>query len=357
MRRSTSPYLIITLLTAFFAVMLSACGGSTGGSGSSSSSPNSSKPITLVTDIGGINDQSFNQSAYTGYQQAMAKYNFHKQVIETQSESDYVKNLTLASQNSGLVIGVGFLMATAMDNVARAHPDVKYALIDACPTQGTSSNCDPLPNVAPLYFKEQEAGCLVGVAAGDIEKLGKSKMPNLLGSNTIGAIGGVSIPPVDHYIAGYEYCAKQVDPSVTVKLNYSQSFTDTAKCQDIANNQIDQFKADIIFQVAGNCGNGALQAAKSKNVYSIGVDSDQGHVNDSVITSAIKKVNQATYKTIEQFESGKFTNNPPTFDLKSDGVGYAPFSSAVPAEVKTLVDQYAAKIKSGALTVPATIQK
>jgi basic membrane protein A len=241
-----------------------------------------------------------------------------------------------------------------MDQVAKAHPDKKYALIDSCATDA-KGNCENLPNVAPLFFKEEQAGCLVGAAAGQLEMDGKAKVPKLLGSNTIGAVGGVKIPPVDHYIAGYQFCAKKVDPTIKVVLNYSQSFVDTAKCKDIATSQINQSKADIIFQVAGGCGVGALQAANEKGVYGIGVDSDQGKINSSVITSAIKKVDEAVSQTIDSFEANKFTNTPAPFDLKTKGVGYAPFSSTIPADAKATADKFAAEIIAGTLTVPNTV--
>lgn len=354
MRRLGIPRLSVLLLAVVFTVALSACGGN---SGNSTTNNSTTKTVALVTDVGGLNDQSFNEAAFHGYEQARAQYGFKKEVIESKSESDYVHNLSGAAQTSDLTIGVGFLMATAVDTVAKQYPNKQFALIDACPADA-NGNCDTsVKNVAPLFFKEQQAGCLVGVASGEIEKLGKSKMPNLLGSNTVAVVGGQSIPPVNRYIAGYQYCAKQVDPNITVKINYSNSFVDTAKCQDIANSDIEASHADIIFQVAGNCGNGALQAAKAKGVYSIGVDSDQSNVNDSVITSAIKKVDVAVYTTIKALESGSFTTSPPTFDLQQEGVGYAPFSSAVPAEVKTAVDSYADKIKAGSVQIPDKVQQ
>jgi len=357
MRRLSTPRLLVLTLAVIFSIALSACGGTTT-TGSGSTANSNVKTVALVTDTGGINDQSFNEAAYKGYLVSQAQYGFKKQVIQSTSESDYVKNLTQAAKTSDLTIAVGFLMATAVDTVAKEFPTKEFALIDACPTSGTSSACDTtLKNVASLFYKEQEAGCLVGAAAGEIELLGKSKMPNLLGANTIAAVGGQEIPPVDHYIAGYQYCAKQVDPSITVLVNYSNSFSDTAKCQDIANSDIDAHKADIIFQVAGGCGNGALQAAKAKNVYSIGVDSDQSGVNNSVITSAIKRVDQSVTTTITDLEAGKFTTNPAPFDLAHNGVGYAPFSSIVPAQVKTVVDQYATKIKAGTIKIPDTVSK
>ncbi|GCE30551.1 BMP family ABC transporter substrate-binding protein [Dictyobacter alpinus] len=356
MRRSGAPSLIISLFV-LCGIFLSACGTTTpatnNNGGGSTPAP---KTVTLVTDIGGLNDQSFNQSANVGYTKAQNELKFRRQVIESKSQNDYVSNLTRAAQTSDMVIGVGFLMATAMDQVAKANPTKSFALIDSCATDA-KGNCDPLKNVAPLSFKEQQAGCLAGVVAGQMELLGKSKLTKLSGNNTIAAVGGLAIPPVDHYLAGYQYCAKKVNPAVTVKINYSQSFDNTAKCQDIANNQISSGKADIIFQVAGGCGVGALQAAKAKGVYSIGVDSDQSKVNDSVITSAIKRVDQAVYLTIKDFEANKFSPNPAPFDLTNDGVGLAGLSSSLPAEIKPVVDKYIADIKSGAITVPDAVQK
>lgn len=351
MRRLGTLSSMISLL-AVFSMLLTACGGGTGGGGNPPA--NNVKTVALVTDIGGLNDQGFNQLANTGYEQARAKYGFPRAVIETKSQSDYVSNLTRAAQSSDLVIGVGFLMATALDQVARANPTKKFALIDSCATDA-KGNCDPLPNVAPLYFREEQAGCLVGAVAGQMELDGKAKVPKLLGHNTIAAVGGVKIPPVDHYIAGYKFCAQKVDPSIQVIYNYSQSFDDTAKCKDVALSQINQHQADIIFQVAGGCGIGALQAADEKGVYGIGVDKDQASVNKSIITSALKRVDQAVSNTITAFESGKYSNNPAAFDLNSDGVGYATPSSDVPADAKTAADNLIAQIKSGALSIPNTV--
>jgi basic membrane protein A len=358
MQKLCNPRLLVSLLALFTVLILTACGGSSGGtpaaSGGSTPAAAPAKTVALVTDIGGLNDQGFNQLSNTGYEAARQKYNFPRAVIETKSEGDYIKNLTQASQTADMVIGVGFLMATAIDQVAKQNPSKKYALIDSCATDA-KGNCETLPNVAPLFFKEEQAGCLVGAAAGQMELDGKAKVSKLLGASTISAVGGVKIPPVDHYIAGYKFCAQKVDPNVKVVINYSQSFVDTAKCKDVANSQINQSKADIVFQVAGGCGIGALQAANEKGVYGIGVDSDQGKINPSVITSAIKKVDTAVSQTIDGFETSKYTNNPAPFDLKSGGVGYAPFSSDVPADAKATADQYSQQIIAGTLTVPNTV--
>lgn len=362
MRRYGGLVRLLTLLT-LFTMLLTACGGSNSGSSSntgssSGSGSNTSAPIkvALVTDIGGLNDQGFNQLAYQGYTKAKNEYNFTEHVIQTNSQNDYTNNLTQAAQVADLVIAVGFLIQVPLDQVAKQYPNKKFAIIDGCalPTADATS-CDPLPNVAPLSFKEQEAGCLVGAIAGKMEMDGKSKISKLLGHNTISAVGGLSIPPVNRYIAGYKYCATKVDPNVNVIVNYSQDFSATAKCKDTALSQINQHQADIVFQVAGGCGIGALDAADQKGVFGIGVDSDQGHIHSSVITSALKRVDTAVYDTIKGFHDGSFTNNPAKFDLAHDGVGYAPVSSDVPDDAKQTAEDYANQIKSGSLQVPENI--
>lgn len=264
-------------------------------------------------------------------------------------------NLSQAAQAADLVIAVGFLMQTPLDQVAKQFPSKKFAIIDGCAIPAGKSDCETLPNVAPLFFKEQEAGCLVGALAAQMEVDGRAKVPKLLGKNTISAVGGLSIPPVNRYIAGYKFCAQKVDPSITVVINYSQDFTNTAKCKDTALSQINQHSADIIFQVAGGCGVGALDAANQRGVYGIGVDADQSYLYPSVITSALKRVDVAVYDTIDSFQKGGYTNNPPKFDLAHDGVGYATPSSDVPADAKAKAEDFANQIKNGSLTPPENI--
>jgi len=350
----------ITTFFILFTMLLTACGGTSSGGGGTTSSPSSGAKakVALVTDIGGLNDRSFNQLAYGGYTQAQKQYGFTPKVIQTQSQNDYVKNLTLASQSvgpGGLVIAVGFLMQVPLDQIAKQNTTINYAIVDGCALTSLSANCDPLSNVSPLFFKEEQAGCLVGAVAGQMELDGKAKVPNLLGANSIGAVGGIPVPPVVRYIAGYKYCAKKVDPNVKVYVNYSQDFVAAAKCKDAALSQINQHQADIIFQVAGQCGLGALDAANSKNVYGIGVDADQGYLYPSVITSAQKRVNVAVYTIIDLAEKGKYSNNLPKFDLTNNGVTYSPPSATVPADAKATANAYAAQIKAGSLVVPESI--
>jgi len=366
MRKLSGMARVATFLAAF-AFLLSACGGSPPpptGSGASPTPPKSSVTVALVTDIGGLNDGGFNQLSYAGYVKAQQQYGFKSVVIQTQSQNDYVQNLTTAAQQADMVIAVGFLMQTPLDRVAKQYPTKKFAIVDGCavPDPNTGA-CENLPNVAQLFFKEQEAGCIVGAMAGQMELDGKTKLPKLLGHNTIGAVGGLPIPPVNRYIAGYKYCAKKVDASVSVVVSYSNDFTDPAKCKAAAESQITDKQADIIFQVAGGCGIGVLDAATAKNVYSIGVDADQGKdssgkARPSVITSAEKRVNVAVYDIINDAETGQyagFVASPYKFDLSRDGVGFATPSSDVPQDAVQTAQNYENMIKSGQVTPPENI--
>src|SRR6266702_7293748 len=353
-----------------FAMLLAACGGPTTTGGSGTPAPTTAKAAVTVgigTDVDGLNDGGFNQFSHAGYEQARAQYGFPDVVIQSQviSDAEYTKNITAAAQQADMVIGVGFLMQNAIYTVAKQYPNKKFALIDGCATNPSDKTgaCQSLPNVAPLFFKEQQAGCLVGAIAGQMEVDGKSKVPNLLGHNTISAVGGLAIPPVVRYIAGYKYCAKQVDPSVNVVVGYSNNFVDPTKCAAIANKQISDNSADIVFQVAGQCGLGALDAASQKNVYSIGVDVDQsktttGVARPSVITSAIKRVDTAAYSIVNLAETGKydaFVASPTKVDINNDGVAYATPSSDVPQDAIAKADDFANMMKSGSLVVPEQI--
>src|SRR5713101_2058948 len=251
--------------------------------------------IGLVTDIGGLNDKSFNHLADLGLEKAKTDFKIQGDVVESKSGDDYVPNLTnFASKKYDLVIGVGFLMQTAMGTVSGQFPTVNFA------------------------------------------------------------VGGISIPPVNHYIAGYKWAATMVDPGIKVLVGYSNDFTDPAKCKNVAANQISS-KADILFQVAGGCGLGVLQAAGQAGVYSVGVDADQKDADPSVIASALKKVDIATYTAIQNVVNGKFAGGALTFNIANDGAGYALDNLTVSADIQAALDDLKAKIKAGTLTPPADI--
>src|SRR4051795_880503 len=302
---------------ALLASFVAAC-GSDDTSGTSSSSPKPAATqaakklrVGLVTDIGGLNDRSFNQLANQGLEQAKSQLGVDTRVLVSKSNQDYVPNLsTLAQQKYDLVIGVGFLMADAMGTVASKFPNTKFAIID---NSGTGLKGKPT-NVEGLLFKEQEGGYLVGYMTGLYLKDKGT-------GGTASTVGGQSIPPVDHYIAGYQAGLKAADPGAKALNAYSQDFQDPAKCKELALNQIQQ-GATVVFQVAGGCGLGALDAAKEKGIQGIGVDADQAYLGPQVMTSALKKVDVAVYTAIKAAQDGTFKGGTDdVFDVKSGAVG------------------------------------
>jgi basic membrane protein A len=282
-----------------------------GGSGTSTEEEQPAIKVGLVTDIGGLNDRSFNQLANEGLERAKSELGVEGRVLTSESDADYVPNLsTLAQQKYDLVIGVGFLMSDSINTVAKQFPDTNFAIIDF-PQAGLK---DKPANVRGLLFKENEAGYLVGYLAALYTK-------DKGGDQVISSVGGQKIPPVDAYIAGYQAAAKEVTADIKTLNGYSQDFVDQAKCKEIALNQIAE-GSQVVFQVAGQCGLGALDAAKEKGVLGIGVDADQGYLGDHILTSAQKKVDVAVFETAKAVQDGSFAGGEDQiFDLKNDGVG------------------------------------
>ncbi|HEV7753227.1 MAG TPA: BMP family ABC transporter substrate-binding protein [Baekduia sp.] len=300
--------------------------------------------VGLVTDIGGLNDRSFNTLANQGLEQSKSELGITGRVLTSKSNADYVPNLsTLAQQKFDLVIGVGFLMADAMDTVAKKFPNTKFAIIDV---DATGLKGKPT-NVEGLLFKEQESGYLAGTLAGLY-----AKDNNI---TTISSVGGQKIPPVDHYIAGYEAGAKAANPSIKTLHAYSQDFVDQAKCKEIALSQIAR-GSGVVFQVAGQCGLGALDAAKQKGKQGIGVDADQAYLGPFILTSAIKKVDTSVFDTVKQVQDDKYTGGADTtFDVKNKGAGIGKIGPAG-TKYQPQIDDVTAKLAAGSITVPDTVK-
>jgi basic membrane protein A and related proteins len=321
----------------------SAAGGS--GSTASTEAPAGKKiRVGLVTDIGGLNDRSFNALANKGLNDAKSQLGVEGRVITSDSNSDYVPNLsTLAQQKYDLVIGVGFLMAEAVNTVATKFPDTKFAVIDV----SQASLKDKPTNVEGLLFAEQQAGYLAGYLAGDY-----AKENNI---DTISSVGGQKIPPVDHYIAGYRAGAKAANPEIKTLNGYSQDFVDQAKCKEIALDQIER-GSGVVFQVAGQCGLGALDAAKQESKQGIGVDADQAYLGEHVLTSATKKVDVAVLDTVKSVQDDKFdAGTDQLFELKNDGVGIGKISAAG-ASLESKLDPIKQQIIDGEIDVPDTVK-
>ena len=319
---------------------------STAGAAASSTAAAPTGPkikVGLVTDIGGLNDRSFNALANKGLEDAKGSLGIDGRVITSKSNADYVPNLTaLVQQKYDLVIGVGFLMADAVDTVAKKFPDTKFAIIDV---DATTLKGMPA-NVAGLLFKEQESGYLAGTLAGLYAKDN--------GITAVSSVGGQKIPPVDHYIAGFQAGAKAASPGIKTLNGYSQDFVDQAKCKEIALDQISQ-GSKVVFQVAGQCGLGSLDAAKEKGAQGIGVDADQAYLGDHILTSAVKKVDVSVVDTIKAVQDGSFKGGAnTTFDVNNDGAGLGKVSAAG-SKYQAQLDAVLTKLKAGEIDVPDTV--
>ncbi|HET9738985.1 MAG TPA: BMP family ABC transporter substrate-binding protein, partial [Solirubrobacteraceae bacterium] len=320
--------------------------GSGGGSGTSQTEEKPAIKVGLVTDIGGLNDRSFNQLANEGLEKAKSELGVEGQALTSKSNADYVPNLSrLAQQQYDLVIGVGFLMAESINTVATKFPDTNFAIIDFSQAGLKSKPA----NVRGLLFKENEAGYLAGyLAALVVKKKG--------GDQVLSSVGGQKIPPVDAYIAGYQAAAGEAAKGMKTLNGYSQDFVDQAKCKEIALNHIAE-GAQVVFQVAGQCGLGALDAAKEKGVLGIGVDADQGYLGDHILTSAMKRVDTSVFETVKAVQDGAFKGGEDQiFDLKSEGVGLGKIS-ADGQEFESQIDEIRQKIIDGEVTdIPAEVK-
>jgi basic membrane protein A len=342
---------ILLALVAALMLGIAACGdddddgGGNGGGGDQAAQEGESIKAGVVTDIGGLNDRSFNALANAGIKRAVEELGIEERVLISKSQGDYVPNLTtLAQQQYDLIIPVGFLMADATNTVASKLPNVNFAIVDFSAT----ALKDKPKNVQGLLFKENEAGYLAGYLAGLWAKDNNAK--------TISSVGGQKIPPVDGYIAGFQAGAKKAYPGIKTLNGYSQDFVDQAKCKEIALDQIAK-GSKVVFQVAGGCGLGALDAAKEEGVQGIGVDADQGYLGDHILTSALKKVDVAVYDAIKRSQEGQFEGGTDVIaTVKNGGVGLGKISAAgqkYADQVKEIQDQIAA----GEITdIPAEVK-
>ncbi len=235
-------------------------------------------------------------------------------------------------------------MGDATATVARKFPQNNFAIVDfsAAALKGKPKN------VEGLLFKEQEAGYLAGYLAGLWAKDNNA--------DTVSTVGGQKIPPVDHYIAGFQKGAKEANPKIKTLNGYSQDFVDQAKCKEIALNQIAQ-GSKVVFQVAGQCGLGALDAAKEKGVQGIGVDADQSYLGPHILTSALKKVDVAVFDAIKNAQAGKFNGGSDVIaSVKNGGIGLGklgPAGQKYADQIKQVQDD----IASGKISdIPDTVK-
>lgn len=315
------------------------------GASAAPTAPSANERISLVTDVGRLNDRSFNQLAYQGLLRAERVLKIRKQVFESRSPADYTPNLRQgATTGSALTIAVGFLLGSDLNSVAKQYPQRNFAIIDF-PQEGLA---DKPTNVRGLLFNSEQAGCLAGFLA--VKQLMREKKRPILS-----AVGGIKLPSVDSFIAGYRFCARRANRRAVVRIGYSQSFTDAAKCKEVALNHISR-GANVVFQVAGGCGLGALSAAKGARKWGIGVDADQAYLGAHILTSAVKRVDESVYQSIQAIQRGTFRGGTNAFfNLRNKGVGYGKVSRKVPKSIIAQVETLKKQIISGKVKVPAKI--
>ena len=262
--------------------------------------------VTLVLDEGGVNDQSFNQSAWEGALEAQEELDVEVSYLESTQESEYLSNIETAIDNeSDLVIGVGFKIADTIKEAALAYPEQNFAIID-----GTY---DEIPkNVQPILFNEEQAGYSVGLIASQMTE-----------TKTVGFVGGMDIPSVTNFLVGFEKALKEENSDIKVLTQYANSFTDTAKGKAIANQMISQ-NADIIFSAGGGVNTGVFESAKESGIKAIGVDMPSNYISpETIITSALKNVGIGVKTTIQEALEGNFKGGEvKMFDLSNGGVGF-----------------------------------
>jgi basic membrane protein A len=297
--------------------------------------------VGMVTDAGGLNDHGFNHLAYVGLLQAQQRLGVRIQVAESRSSADYIPNLaSFARRGFDLVLGVGYTEIGAMGAVAKRFPDTHFAIVDVA----NEDLAGKPKNVLGLLFREEQVGYLAGYLAG----LEAKRLP---GKDVVSSVAGEKQPPVDRFIAGYQAGAKQADPGIKTINGYSQDFNDQAKCKAIALNQIAAGSV-AVFQVAGGCGLGALDAAREQGAWGIGVDADQSFLGPHILTSATKKVDRAVFLAIKSVGDGTFKGGDAVYGLTQGGVGLGKISPKVPKSEVAAVERIKQQIIAGKIKPP-----
>jgi basic membrane protein A and related proteins len=344
----------LPLVLVLVAVGAAGCGGDDN-EGAATTAETQAESVTagLVSDVGRFNDKSFNQSALEGLNRAKAELGADTRAIESRAAGDYVPNLSsLARQHYDVTIGVGFLLAEAVSSVARKFPDENFAIIDysvmAPPFTDAAKNVATPKNVQGLTFATNENSYLIGCMAAMMAK-------NQGGKQVISSVGGLKLPTVDIFIAGYQDGAKACNPGIQVLNGYSQDFVAQDKCKEIALNQIAQ-GSQVVFAVAGGCGLGALDAAKQKGKWGVGVDKDQSDLGPHILTSAVKRVDTSVFDTVKAVQEGSFKGGTDAlFNLANDGVAVGKTSDKVTQDILDKVDELKQQIIDGKLKPKSTL--
>lgn len=355
MNTKWSRILAVALALALLVAFVPGCAKKTtdeGTTGGGTEEPKTTVKAAMVTDVGGLGDKSFNDLSYEGLKRAEQELGVEIKVLESKEITDYESNIDqLANAGYSPIFAVGFLMTDTVSKMATQYPDVQFG--------GVDEFFDPVPpNVVGLTFKEHEGSYLAGVVAGLATKE-KSLSDKINDKNVIGFVGGMDVPLIKKFEAGFIAGAKSVNPDVQVISLYAGNFTDQAKGKELGYSLIEK-GADVIYAAAGAVGLGTIEACKEKGALFIGVDADQyltvPNSGDVMLTSMMKRVDVAVFETIKAAVEGNFPGGTiKEFGLKEGGVGLAPFhdfESKVPQSIKDAVEKAKQGIIDGTIQVP-----
>jgi basic membrane protein A len=301
--------------------------------------------VAMVTDVGGVDDNSFNQSAWEGLQRVEADLGYEVAYLQSNNDSQYYPNLNqLIGQGNELVWGIGFLMADDVAEVAEGNPDSKFGIVDFVYTDADGNLAVP-ENIVSVAFNEHEGSFLVGLVAAHMTKTDK-----------VGFLGGVKFALIEKFEYGFKAGVKALNPDIEIITNYAEAFDRSDLGQTFGAAMYDQ-GADIIYHASGQTGDGVFTEAKNREgVWVIGVDKDQSFLGEDVtLTSMVKRVDNAIYAISQQTAEGNFPGGTvQAFGLAEDGVGIAETQTHLTDEVLALVKEYRQKIIDGEIKVPQT---
>ena len=335
--------LLAVLMTAAMVLSLVACGAKeepkadAPEAATEEAAPAETFKVGLITDVGGVEDQSFNQSAWEGLQKAKEDFGVEINYLSSATDADYAPNIeTFVDEEYDLIISVGFLLADATRAAAEANPDMKFAIVD-------DTSCADLDNVACLTFKAEQSSYLVGYVAGLMTE-----------KNNIGFVLGMAGDAMHPFGYGYFAGALDANPDVVCQMANANNFGDPATGSTLTTNFVTN-GADVVFHAAGATGTGVISEAQSKGIMAIGVDSDQSYLApETVITSAMKRVDNAVYDTVGKLVEGTLSNGITVYDLTNAGVDIAPTTTLLSDEVIAAVEEVKEAIIAGDITVPTT---
>jgi basic membrane protein A len=305
----------------------------------------------VVSDVGRFNDKGFNQLALKGCKSGARKAGGTCRALESRSTGDYIPNFTrLARDDADISIATGFLLADGTSKVAKRFGDSSFAIVDysvKAPPFANAKGRVLFKNVLGLTFATNENSYMIGCLA--------AQMARRDGGNTISAVGGIPLPTVNIFIAAYRAGAKRCVPGTRTLIDFSQDFVDQAKCKELALTQIDR-GSKVVFQVAGGCGLGALDAAKEQSVWGIGVDNDQKFLGRHILTSAVKRVDVAVDSAVVAVDNGTFKGGTDAvFNLRNNGVAIGRIDSRVPKAFIARMNALRPLIISGRIKPPSKL--